>query len=378
VSDATLRLLRDLVAIDSVNPSLVPGGAGEAAAAARVADELRRAGLDVEVEEAAPGRPNVVGVLASSRPGPALMLCGHLDTVGVEGMTSPFDPQERAGRLYGRGAQDMKGGLAAIVSVATELARDDVLPGGRLLIAAVADEEHGSIGATQLVKRWRADAAVITEPTGLEIAVGHKGFVWIELTTYGRAAHGSRPDEGRDAIAYMGRVLQELQALDLELRAKPAHPIVGKGSLHASFIEGGREWSTYPDRCKLSYERRTVVGESGARVLAEAQQILDRVAAQSPEARGAARLVLERSAYLTPERHALPELLESCLEAKTRRAGASFWTDAAILGAAGIPTVVFGPGGAGLHSIEEYVLLEDVYACREALRRLALRFCAAA
>src|SRR5712692_8173243 len=180
--DPTIDLLAELVSIDSVNPGLVPGGAGEAEIAVAVARRLREWGLEVQVTDAAPGRPNVVGVLTGSAPGRSLMLCGHLDTVGVEGMTAPFDPAERNGCLYGRGAQDMKGGLAAILGAAQMLARTG-LPAGRLLIAAVADEEHESRGADALVQMWSADAAVVAEPTDLLIAVGHKGFSWMDVET---------------------------------------------------------------------------------------------------------------------------------------------------------------------------------------------------
>ena len=373
--DPSITLLCELIAIDSVNPSLVPGGAGEAEAARRVGDELRAAGLDVQVSEAAPGRPNVVGVLESGRPGRTLMLCGHLDTVGVAGMTAPFEPLERDGRVYGRGAQDMKGGLAAMLGAACGLARSGELPAGRVLVAAVADEEHASIGAEALVGKWSADAAVVTEPTGLEIAIGHKGFAWLDVRTEGRAAHGSRPEEGRDAIAMMGRVLVALEGLDRTLRARPRHPVLGSGSLHASLVAGGRELSSYADACALQYERRTLVGESGETALSEAQAIVGRLAAEDPDFRASARLTFERPAYLTPEGNPLPDRLEAALGRPTARSGMSFWTDAAILGRAGIPSVVFGPGGAGLHGLEEFVYVDDVLVCREALRRLALAFC---
>src|SRR5829696_3816570 len=182
--DAAIRLLRDLVGIDSVNPSLVPGAAGEGAIASAIADHLRRIGLDVEIQEAAPGRPNVIGVLEGRGRGRSLMLCGHVDTVGVEGMAAPFDPVEKDGRLYGRGAQDMKGGVAAMIDAARQVAEEG-LPAGRLIVAAVVDEEYASLGADALVTRWRADAAVVTEPTDLRIAIGHKGFAWFEVVTRG-------------------------------------------------------------------------------------------------------------------------------------------------------------------------------------------------
>jgi acetylornithine deacetylase len=378
VDHVTIELLRRLVSIDSVNPALVPGGTGEAQIAEAVAAELRSIGLEVRVEEAAPGRPNVIGVLAGRPRGRTLMLCGHLDTVGVASMEAPFQPVIRDGCLYGRGAQDMKGGLAAMLGAARLLAKRG-LPGGRLMVAAVADEEHASLGAEALARRWQADAAVVAEPTDLQVVVGHKGFSWVEVTTTGRAAHGSRPDEGKDAILHMGRVLARLDSLARELQARPPHPILGSPSLHASLVEGGRELSTYPDRCCLQLERRTVSGEPPDVALSELQAILAQLKAADPQLDGDARLLFARPAYLTPAGHELPGLLESALERQgrePRRGSATFWTDAAILGHAGIPSVVFGPGGAGLHGLEEYVRIDEVLACRDALADVALAFCA--
>jgi acetylornithine deacetylase len=377
--DAALTLLADLVAIDSVNPALVPGGAGEAQIASFVAQRLRRAGLDVETHDAAPGRPNVVGVLEGKAPGRALVLCGHLDTVGVEGMAQAFTPVVREGRLYGRGAQDMKGGLAAILSAAEGLAGEG-LGAGRVIVAAVADEEHASLGAAAFVKRFRGDAAVVAEPTDLAIGVAHKGFEWVEVETSGRAAHGSRPAEGEDAILRMGRVLGRLEALSGELASRRPHRLLGAPSLHASLVEGGRELSTYPDRCTLKLERRTLPGEPAGVALFEVNRILDGLAAEDSAFRGSSRSFFAQPPYEAPEGHPIVDALEASLEATgrtPRREGMSFWTDAAILGAAGIPSVVFGPGGAGLHGLEEHVRLDEVLACRDALVELARRFCRA-
>jgi acetylornithine deacetylase len=373
-TDPCIVLLRELVAIDSVNPSLVPGAAGEARAAEAVAAHMRALGLEVEVQEAAPGRPNVIGVLDGAEAGRTLMFCGHIDTVGVEGMSAPFDPVERGGRLYGRGAQDMKGGVAAMLDAA-RVARDRGFRKGRLVVAAVVDEEYASIGADHLVTAWRADAAVVTEPTDLQIGVGHKGFAWAEIETAGRAAHGSRPRDGRDAILRMGRVLNALERLDRELQARAPHPVMGTASLHASVIEGGRELSSYPDRCRLQMERRTVAGESADTFMGELEEILARLREADPEFEGSARLTFARPAYELPLRHALPHALAAAAAGggpPPATIGMSFWTDAAILGQAGIPSVLFGPGGAGLHSREEYVHVNEVIACRDALAALAL------
>ena len=371
--DPCISLLRDLVAIDSVNPSLVPGGAGEGAIAAAIAAHLQRLGVDVTLQEAAPGRPNVIGVLDGRAPGPSLMLCGHIDTVGVDGMRSPFEPHERDGRLFGRGSQDMKGGVAAMIDAARVVAERG-LPRGRLIVAAVVDEEYASIGADALVTQWSADMAVVTEPTDLQIAVGHKGFAWIDVVTHGRAAHGSRPREGRDAIVRMGRVLGRLEALDRELQSRPPHPLMGTGSLHASIVGGGRELSSYPDRCSLQYERRTIVGEDGPQAEREIQDILRALRADDAEFEADAKLTFSRPPYELPRGHPLPAALAASTPNRTAGVvGMSFWTDAAVLGHAGIPTVLFGPGGAGLHSTEEYVNVNDVVACRDALAELTLR-----
>lgn len=378
MADPTIKLLRDLIAIDSINPSLVPGAAGEGEIASAVAAEMRSFGMDVEVTEVAPRRPNVVGVLEGRASGPSLMFCGHIDTVGVERMDAPFDPVERDGKIYGRGSGDMKGGVAAMIEAARALSESGGLIAGRLIVAAVVDEEYASLGAEALVKKWRADAAVVTEPTDLTVAVGHKGFSWVEIITEGRAAHGSRPLEGRDAILRMGRVLSRLEGLNRKLQSKPPHPMLGNPSLHGSLIEGGRELSTYPDRCVLQMERRTVTGETTDIALDEVEEILAELAQEDPEFQGRARLIFSQPPYETPAGHGLPQMLEAAVSRTghaTQRAAMTYWTDAAILGRAGIPSVIFGPGGAGYHGLEEYVRVEEVLACRDALAKLASEFC---
>jgi acetylornithine deacetylase/succinyl-diaminopimelate desuccinylase family protein len=375
--DRCISLLRDLVAIDSVNPSLVAGAAGEKVIAEAIADRLKRIGLDVHVQQVAPDRPNVIAVLDGRQPGRSLMFCGHIDTVGVEGMSAPFDPQQRDGRLYGRGSQDMKGGVAAMIDAA-RLAAESAFRKGRLIVAAVVDEEYASVGADALVREWKADAAVVTEPTDLQIAVGHKGFAWVHVETRGRAAHGSRPTDGRDAIFRMGRVLQRLEALDRTLQSRPPHRLLGTASLHASLIDGGRELSSYPDRCRLQMERRTLPGETDSHVADEVTAILNALRAEDPEFEASSRFMFGRPPYELGPDHALPTALAGSAAKCGSTAtivGMSFWTDAAVLGGAGIPSVLFGPGGGGLHSLEEYVNVADVVTCRDALARLALEWC---
>ena len=386
--DPTLRLLCDLVAIDSVNPTLVPGAAGEGAIAEVIATAMRGLSLDVSIDPVAPGRPNVVGVLEGRAPGRTLMFCGHTDTVGVAGMSHPFTPTMRDGRLYGRGSQDMKGGLAAMIAAAGVLATRG-FAAGQIIVAAVVDEEHSSIGADALGARlppgvggaaargW-PHGAVVTEPTDLTIAIGHKGFEWVEIFVEGKAAHGSRPLDGQDAILRMGRVLTRLEALDRELQRGPRHPLMGTRSLHASMIAGGREWSSYPDAAVVQVERRALPGEPVTAAIQEVEEICNRLQVEDPTFRARARQVFSRPGYEIRQDHELPRALAASLAhvgGTPTISGASFWTDAAVLGQAGIPSVLFGPGGAGLHSEEEYVMVDDVMRCRDALVDLASRFC---
>lgn len=378
MSDTVINFLRELIAIDSVNPSLVTGGAGEKEIAEVVAVEMRAIGMDIEITEVAPNRPNVVGVLEGKQKGKSLMFCGHIDTVGVEGMKLPFDPLMKDGKIYGRGSQDMKGGVAAMLGAARKLAADGGLNSGRLIVAAVVDEEYASIGAEALVKNWKADAAVVTEPTDLIVGVGHKGFSWVKITAEGQAAHGSRPKDGRDAILRMGRILSRLEKLDRKLQSQPPHPILGTASLHGSLIEGGRELSTYSDRCVLQMERRTITGEPMEIALSEAEELIAALKQKDSEFEATAEFLFGRPPYETPVEHEIPQMLETAVRStghEANRGGMSFWTDAAILGQAGIPSIVFGPGGAGLHGIEEYVIADDVIICRDALCELARNFC---
>lgn len=379
MADETLKLLNDLIAIDSVNPSLISGGAGEREISQALASYMSSIGMDVTVEEVTPGRDNVIGVFEGREPGPSLMFCGHSDTVGVEGMDRPFDPVQKDGRIYGRGSGDMKGGVAAMVGAARQISENGGWRKGRLILAAVVDEEYLSIGAEELVKNWHADAAVVTEPTGLAVAVAHKGFSWIEVVTEGRAAHGSRPQEGCDAIIKMGQVLARLDLLNRKLQSSNPHPLLGCPSLHASFVSGGREMSTYPDKCVLQMERRNLTSEPAGIALNEVEEILATLKGEDPEFVASAKILFERPPYQTPEDHSLPLMMEAATRIagrETRREGMTYWTDAAILGQAGIPSVIFGPGGFGYHGLEEYVNVDEVLVCRDALVNLARDFCA--
>ncbi len=371
------ELLAQLVAIDSINPDLVPGGAGEGAIARFVADWLERAGLEVEMDEPAPGRPSVIGIARGSGGGRSLLLNAHMDTVGVSGMERPHEPVVKDNHLYGRGAFDMKGGLAAIMLAAAEAKRQHLR--GDVILTAVSDEEYASIGTSSIVKRWHADAAIVTEPTGLDICVAHKGFIWLEVETQGIAAHGSRPDLGVDAIVKMGKVLVGLEELDRSLRSKPSHPLLESGSLHASLITGGQELSSYPERCVLSVERRTIPGETQASVESQIRTIFDQLAASDPAFKASLRTTLVRNAFEVSENETIVQVVRRQAAALLGQVpaivGATAWMDSAILSAVGIPTVIFGPDGEGAHAVVEWVDLEQVGRCVEVLVACAGEFC---
>jgi acetylornithine deacetylase len=365
------ELVSALVAIDSVNPDLVPGGAGEAEIAEFVAGWLSEAGLEVELDEAAPGRPSVVATARGSGGGASLMLNAHMDTVGVGGMERPFEPVVRDGRLYGRGAYDMKGSLAACMLAARRLAAEEL--SGDVIVTAVADEEYASVGVQSVLAERRADAAIVTEPTGLRVCVAHKGFVWAEIETEGRAAHGSRPAEGIDAITRMAPVLERLAELQAALDAAPGHELVGPGSVHASLIEGGQELSSYPARCRLALERRTAPGESADDFARECDALVEGV----PGAE--ARMGLVRPPFAVDPDADVVLAVSRAAKAVTGSApavyGETYWMDAAFTQAAGIPTVVFGPDGAGAHSVDEWADLASVDACTDSLVEAARFLC---
>ncbi len=372
-----VELLRQLVAIDSINPDLVPGAVGEEKIARFIAGWFERAGLEVVWDEPAPGRPNVIGMARGTGGGRSLLLNAHMDTVGVVGMEGPHEPYIQDNRLYGRGAYDMKGGLAAIMAAGAAVKSRRLR--GDVIVTAVADEEYASIGTSSIVKRWHADAAIVTEPTELNICTAHKGFVWLDIQTEGVAAHGSRPDLGVDAIVKMGKVLVGLEELDRSLQSAPLHPLLGSGSIHASLIKGGQELSSYPKHCFMSVERRTVPGETLQKIEAEIPGIFKHIAAFDPTFKARVKTGLVRDPFEVSLDEPIVQLLQSktsaILGCEPAVIGQAAWMDSALLSTAGIPTVVFGPGGEGAHAVIEWSNLEHVERCAEILAAVAEQFC---
>ena len=361
-----LELTRELVAIDSVNPSLVPGAPGEARIAAFAAERLDSAGFTVRLLGAAsdPRRVSVIAVREASRRGRTVVLNGHLDTVGVEGMADPFTARIDEDRLHGRGASDMKGGVAGLIVAAEQLAAADVP--GRIIVALVADEEDGSVGATQLIDdltgtATTTDLCLIAEPTWLDLAVAHRGYALVKAEFRGAAAHSSQPQEGVDAIRPLGELLVAVTRRDAVLRRRPPHPLLAHGSLMATVVHAGSAPFTVAAAAEAWIERRTLPGEADTVALDEVRELVDEVGG-AVGLESAAQLVIARDAWQADATGAAAEfsnLLAQALGAAASRmparVGAPYWMESALWQAAGVPTVVCGPAGGGLHAVDEWV-----------------------
>jgi acetylornithine deacetylase len=369
-----IALARALIQIDSRNPTLASDSPGEGECARTLASILDDWGFDVRLLESAPGRPNVVASLGPVD-APALMFNGHLDVVGVEGMThDPFNAELRGDRLYGRGSADMKGGVAAMCAaalLAMESDRDH-----RIVVTAVVDEEYESLGTRTLLEHGvTADAVIITEPTRLAICPAHRGFAWIEVAFTGRAAHGSRYDIGVDAITHAGLLLAELERLEQTRDTGRRHPLLGRGSLHASKIRGGVGMSTYPESCVLSIERRTLPGESAETALTEITSACDAIRSRLPSFDASVRLLTAQLPSDVPAQSPIVESLRRALDREgvpVRIEGLSAWTDAALFNEAGMPAICFGPGDIALaHAAEEFVPVSEIEIATRVLARVA-------
>lgn len=374
-----LALARALIACDSRNPAFAPDAPGEGAAAEVLATTLRAWGFTVDILEAAPGRPNVLARIGGGHGGRSLILNGHLDTVGVAGMThDPFGAEERDGRLYGRGSADMKAGVAAMCAAALRAAATGL--GGEVVIAAVADEEWASIGTRALLEAGvTAHAAIVTEPTRLAICPAHRGFAWADVRVQGRAAHGSRYDIGIDAVTHAALLLAELDAYQRDVLPGITHPLLGRASFHAGPITSDGSLSAYPEWCTVGLERRTLPGEDGAHFTREIEAAIARVAARTPNFHATVTPGLVQRPNDVAVDHPLVTGLAAAAAATGAAApieGLSCWTDAALFTAAGIPAICYGPGDIGLaHAAEEYVPVNEITTATDVLTRFVLDWC---
>jgi acetylornithine deacetylase len=374
-----IKTLQKLVQINSINPGLVPGNPGEYEIGAYITEVLRTIGLDPQFQEIKQDRVNVTATLKGTGGGRSLMFNGHMDTVGVEGMEEPFSGRIQDDRVYGRGAQDMKGSIAGMLTAFKALVEADIRLKGDLVFAAVADEEYMSIGTEALVQTVHTDAAIVTEPTGLDVCLAHRGFGLFEFETRGRAAHGSRYQNGIDANIHMGRILKELDKLSQKLLKAPGHPLLGPPSLHVPVIKGGSELFIYSDKCKISVERRTLPGEHFDDAKKEMDEILAGLSVKDRKFHATVLPILFRSAYEISPDSELVKLVSGTIKEVLGREpdfiGHHWWEDSALLGERGIETVVFGPRGEGLHSQEEWVEIQSVVDFAEILTHVAIQYC---
>lgn len=370
-----VALASQLIGIDSVNPDISPGASGEAAIALWCAAWLSSHGFEVTTLDADPSRPSVVGVARGTGGGRSLMLNGHLDTVGVATWTGvPFVPEIRDGKLFGRGAFDMKGGVGAIMVAAARAAGRTA---GDIIVTLVADEEFGSTGTAEVLAHFTADAAIIAEPSALELTVAHRGFAWFEVAISGVAAHGSMPDQGVDAIAHAGGVMRALDELRLSLEEGPRHPTLGHGTVRISTINGGVDAATVASSCTLTVERRFLPGQTPEWV---EQQLRAAIESVPGPATTVVSTVVARGAF-----EALPEWpivravaanAERVLGVPAPTRGEPFWTDAGLIAEAGIPCLIIGVDGGGAHADVEWATTASIEALTTILEGTIRDFCA--
>ena len=374
--DALVSLLQSLVRIDSRNPGLDPDGPGEFEIARFVSGLLGSWGWDAEFHELGERRANVVARRPGVGGGPSLMINVHLDTVGVGGMPAPFSGDHRDGKVFGRGAQDTKGGMAAVLAVAQAIAEEDLRLDGDLVLAFVADEEHESIGTAALLESVRTDAAIVIEPSDLDVVIGHRGFGIFRVETHGRMAHGGRPDLGVDANLHMGQVLVELDRLRREWSTTRVHPALGPASLHVPVLEGGRHLFVYADACHADVECRSIPGQTREETQKDLQAALGRVRERVTEFEATVQLVLWRPPYEIDPQKPLVRTALAAVEEITGRPGRlehhGWWEDSGLLGEVGTEAVILGPTGGGLHTEEEWVDVDSVVHLAGILRRIVL------
>ena len=378
--EEVISLLDQLVRIESVTPWLIKTGSGEKEIAEFMGAWLTKEGLEVTLEEVSPGRPNMLARLKGAGTGPTLCINAHSDTVGFENWADvALSPWIEGDRMYGLGVVDDKAGCAAAMLALRDLARSGVVLNGDVLLACVADEESTSTGSEHLAKHHTMDAAIIIEPSVLPVVVTeHQGFGWIEITVFGKASHGCAPEEGIDAIVHMAEVIMRLDALSESTWA--AHPDARNGAtvFHTSTITGGTDFATYPSRAVLGIEIGTQPGETLSDRVKDIEKIFAEITIKRPNFRAEIAIKLERDPFVGSGREpllaALNKATQEVMGKDISDQGWNAWTDAAILQASGVPTVLIGPRGGNLHSPNEWVEISAVEELVEVLKSTIVNF----
>lgn len=352
--DNLLKLLQDMIKIESVNPTLVKEGSGESEIAYFLGDYIKDLGIDVKYQKVIDDRINTIGILKGKGKGKNLMLNGHTDTVSIEDMQiEPLNPIYKKGKVFGRGAYDMKGGIASQIMAIQSIVESNLELEGDVILTFVADEEYASLGTEKVVEEYDSDAAIICEPSNLQIALAHKGFAWVKVDVHGKKAHGSLAQFGIDAIVKAGKFLVKLEELEKDSLSQKKHPLLGSPSIHASLINGGIELSTYPDYCKIELERRTLPAENQNTVSKEINELIKELRKSDKNFKADYDVFFYRPGIEIskdePIVQSLSNAYRTAINKEPKFMGFSGWMDSAILKEAGIPTTIFGPKGAGAH-----------------------------
>jgi len=372
-----VELLGALVRIESVTPWLIPTGSGEAKVAAFIADWLRGTGAEVEVVEVEPGRMNVLARLRGTGGGPTLCLNAHSDTVGYGGWPDEaLMPRLDGDLMYGLGAADDKGGCAAAMLTLASIAESGTRLVGDLLVACVADEEGISIGSEHLARQGGIDAAIVIEPQPThELVVEHQGFGWIDVIARGVAAHGCEPDVGVDAIVHLAEVITRLHRLDRAVFQRQPSLLNGRTVFHTGTITGGTDYATYPNFAKVGIEIGTQPGEHLSDRVAEIETIFTEIAKTERGFCGDVAVRLEREPFVAEGHEALQEIvvaaMTSVLGKEPKITGLNAWTDAALMQAAGIPTLLLGSTGGNFHTAGEWASIGELVKLCDILERVA-------
>ncbi|MDX1629378.1 MAG: M20/M25/M40 family metallo-hydrolase, partial [Fulvivirga sp.] len=317
------------------------------------------------------------GIIKGTGGGRSIMLNAHMDTVDVTQMKHPFSASIKDGKLYGRGAQDMKGSIAAILAMAKKIKDNKVRLKGDVILSFVADEEYNSMGTEHALKKYHTDGAIVTEPTDLNVCIAHKGFGLFEFVTKGKQAHGGLPDEGIDANMHMAAVMQELSVMSDQLKQTPAHPLLGHPSIHIPVIEGGSAPFMYANQCKLILEKRTLPGEKQDDVLKSLKAINKKLSKRQINAK--VGTLMWRDAFEANKQGlmvtSLCDAFKDVTGENSNFIGHPWWEDSALISNKGIDTVIFGPKGHGLHSTVEWVDIQSVATMVDVLYKTVTNYC---
>ena len=382
--ESVTTLLSHLVKIESVTPWLIADGSGEGAIGDAIAEWLADLPVVVTFDELGPRRGNLIARLRGTGGGPTLCVNAHADTVGYANWADrALEPRMDGDRMYGLGVADDKSGCVAALLALREIAESGVKMRGDLLLAMVADEEGVSIGTEDLVKRYEIDASIVVEPDALpQIVVEHQGFGWIDVIVHGKAAHGSAPQDGIDAIVHMAEVVRRLDRRDRDVFSMTSGLRNGRTVFHTGALNAGTDYATYPSRAVLGIEIGTQPGEHLSDRVREIEETFAEVARERPDFRGEVVVQLDREPFVAEGHEDLVAALDASATGVIGRPfepiGLNAWTDAALMQAAGIPTVLLGSAGGNYHAPDEWASISELVSLTRILSDAIPRFCGVA